>query len=165
MQPFHWLRWDANATYSINKIKNFDEYVYSNDSSKIILYQVHPLVDISFSPSWIAGSILTFTPVKNLDLAILTKYVGKQYLDNTENSDRAIPSYFTNDFRVNYTLPIKKWLKEIDFTLLINNITNLKYVSNGYSNYYYVQGGVEYNYNYYFPQAGTNFLGGVTLKF
>ncbi len=164
-QPFKWLRWDANATYSINKIKNFNEYVYSNDSGKIILYQTHPLADISFSPSWIAGSILTFTPFKNLDLSLLTKYVGKQYLDNTENADRAIPAYFTNDFRINYALLCAKWIKEIDFTLLINNITSLKYVSNGYTNYEYLQGGIVYNQNYYFPQAPANFLVGVNLKF
>jgi iron complex outermembrane receptor protein len=165
VQPLKWLRWNANATYSINEIKNFDEYVYSNDSNKIILYQTHPLSEISFSPSWIAGSILTFIPISRMSFSLLSKYVGEQYIDNTQNSGRAIPAYFTNDFRINYAFFPKKWLKEFDITLLINNITNLKYVSNGYSNYYYVQGGVEYNQNYYFPQAGTNILGGVNLKF
>ena len=167
VQPIKWLRWDANATYSINKIKNFNEYVDVQDSSGNYtgnqLYQVHPSVDISFSPSWIAGSILTFIPVKHLELSILTKYVGKQYLDNTENPYRAMDAYFTNDFRINYSI-FPKFMKEIDLTLLVNNITNLKYVSNGYT-YEYLQSGTIYNQNYYFPQAPTNFLVGLNLKF
>ncbi|HXP49707.1 MAG TPA: TonB-dependent receptor, partial [Bacteroidia bacterium] len=164
LQPVKWLRWDANATYSVNKIKNFNEYVDSYDSGKNVLYQTHPLVDISFSPSWIVGSIFTVSPVKNLSFSLLTKYVGKQFMDNTGSNDRAIPAYFTNDFRINYALPCKKWLREVDFTLLVNNITNLKYVSNGYT-YEYIQGGVINNQNSYFPQAPTNFLAGVSFKF
>ncbi len=163
-QPVKWLRWDANATYSANKIKNFNEYIYSNDSNKTVLYQTHPLTDISFSPSWIVGSILSFIPVKHLEVSLLTKYVGKQYLDNTQSADRAIPAYLTNDIRVNYAF-FPKWMKEIDLTLLVNNITSLKYVSNGYTNYEYIQGGVVYSQNYYSAQAPANFLVGVNLKF
>jgi iron complex outermembrane receptor protein len=164
IQPANWLRWNANATYSINKIKDFNEYVDSYDSGKNILYQVHPLADISFSPTWIVGSTLTFMPASHISFSLLTKYVSRQYLDNTESTDRDIPKYFTNDFRVNYMFFPKKWLKEIDITLLINNIANVKYVSNGYT-YEYLQGGAIYNQNSYFPQAGTNVLGGVSLKF
>jgi iron complex outermembrane receptor protein len=101
--------------------------------------------------------------VKHLELSILTKYVGKQYLDNTENPYRAMDAYFTNDFRINYYI-FPKFMKEIDLTLLVNNITNLKYVSNGYT-YEYLQNGTIYNQNSYFPQAPTNFLIGLNLKF
>lgn len=166
VQPFKWLRWDANATYSMNKIKNFMEYVDSYDSAgnySNVLYKTHPSADISFSPSWIAGSILTCMPVKNLSFSLLSKYVGEQYLDNTQNPDRSMPAYFINDFRINYSVS-PKWIKEIDFTLLVNNIANVKYVSNGWT-YEYQQEGTIYNTNYYYPQATANVLGGVTLKF
>jgi len=167
LQPFKWLHWTANATYSANKIKNFNEYVDSYDSTgnlSNVLYKIHSTSDISFSPSWIAGSILTVTPVGHLSFSLLTKYVSEQYLDNTQSEDRAIPAYFTNDLRINYAFFPKKWLKEFDLTLLINNITNVKYVSNGYT-YEYLQGGTIYNQNSYFPQAVVNVLGGVNLKF
>jgi len=166
-QPVKWLRWDANATYSINKIKNFNEYVdvYDSNGNNVgnTLYKQHSSVDISFSPSWIAGSILTFIPMKNLEISLLTKYVGLQYLDNTQSADRDIPAYLTQDFRINYAIH-PKFIKEIDLTLLVNNITSLKYVSNGYT-YEYLQNGVIYNENSYFPQAPANFLFGVNLKF
>lgn len=160
-----WLDWEANATYSMNKIKNFNEYVDSYDSTGYsnVLYKTHSLVDISFSPDWIVNSIITITPIKHLSLSLLCKYVDKQYLDNTGNSDRMIPSYFVNNVRVNYTI-YPKFMKEIDFTLLVNNVGNLKYVSNGYT-YYDLENGAMVNYNSFFPQALINVLGGVTLKF
>jgi iron complex outermembrane receptor protein len=161
-----WLTWDVNATYSMNKIKNFNEYVDSYDSAgnvSNILYKTHSLVDISFSPDLIANSILTFTVFKNFSFGFLTKYVSSQYLDNTGSSDRMMPAYFVNNFRINYAI-FPKWMKEIDLTLLVNNITNSKYVSNG-STSEYLQGGTIYSSNYYFPQALINVLGGVNLKF
>jgi iron complex outermembrane receptor protein len=166
-----WLFWDANGTFSQNKIKNFNEYidVYDSTASYITgnqLYKVHPLVDISFSPDWIASSILTVTPIKNLSFSLLTKYVSSQYLDNTGSADREIPAYFVNNFRINYAIFPKSHIKEIDLTLLLNNIGNVKYVSNGYTYDYLVSGNpAVVNSNYFFPQALVNFLGGVNLKF
>lgn len=161
-----WLDWEANATYSMNKIKNFKEYVDSYDSLgeySNVLYKTHSLADISFSPDWIVNSIITITPVKHLSFSLLTKYVDKQYLDNTGSNDRMIPAYFVNNVRVNYSI-YPKFMKEIDFTLLVNNIGNVKYVSNGYT-YYDLEDGAIVNYNSFFPQALINVLGGVNLKF
>jgi|SRR6185437_14908363 len=162
-----WLNWDVNVAYSQNKIKNFNEYVNVVDAYGDVLsdtlYKTHSLVDISFSPDWVANSILTFTPVKNLSFALLTKYVGQQYLDNTGNTDRMMAAYFINNFRVNYAI-FPKFMKEIDLTLLLNNIGNVKYVSNGYTTETLQQGVIQ-NSNYYFPQALLSFLGGVNLKF
>ena len=161
-----WLNWELNATYSMNKIKNFNEFVDSYDSLgnySNVLYKVHPLVDISFSPDLIVNSIITITPVKNLSFSILSKYVSSQYLDNTGSSDRIIPSYFVHNFRVNYAI-FPKFMKEIDLTLLVNNLTSLKYVSNGYT-YYFLQSGSIINSNSFYPQALISVLGGVNLKF
>jgi len=127
------------------------------------LYKTHSLVDISFSPDWVANSILTFTLVKNLSFSLLTKYVGQQYLDNTGSADRMMAAYFVNNFRINYAI-FPKFMKEIDLTLLLNNIGNVKYVSNGYTTETLQQGVIQ-NSNYYFPQALLSFLGGVNLKF
>ncbi len=161
-----WLYWDANIALSQNKIKNFNEYVDIDSAGITIgneLYKTHSLVDISFSPDVVASSTLTITPVKNLSFSLLSKYVSSQYIDNTGSSDRMIPSYFVNNFRINYAI-FPKFMKEIDLTLLINNIGNLKYVSNAYT-YEYLQQSTIYSQNSYFPQALVNFLGGVNLKF
>jgi iron complex outermembrane receptor protein len=90
--------------------------------------------------------------------------VGKQYLDNTSNNDRSIDPYFVNNLRIGYSLKLKK-LKSIDFNLLINNLLNTEYETNGYNWYSYYLDGKRVNEKRYFPQAGINFLGSVTIKF
>ncbi|GGH51150.1 TonB-dependent receptor [Dyadobacter endophyticus] len=156
------LKWNANVTFSQNKIKNFTEYIVDYDNGG---YQTvnHGKSDISFSPNVIAGSQFTYTLRKNLELALLTKYVGKQYLDNTSTETRRLDAYLTNDIRLSWTIK-PSWANEIAFNLLVNNVLNEKYESNGYT-YGYIAGGALTQENFYFPQAGRNFLVGVNFKF
>lgn len=157
-----YLKWNANATFSQNKIKNFTEYVIDYDINDYRTIS-HGKTDISFSPNVIVGSQFTYSPKKNLELALLTKYVGKQYLDNTSNDTRKLDAYFTNDVRLTWTFK-PTWMKEVSFHVLVNNILNEKYESNGYTYGYYADN-VLTQENFYFPQAGTNFLIGVNFKF
>jgi iron complex outermembrane receptor protein len=156
------LKINANATFSSNKIKNFTETIvnYDGGANAEIKYAE---TDISFSPNTIIGSQILYNPLKNLELGFLSKYVGKQYLDNTTNENRKLNSYFTNDLRAIYTLK-GKILKEVNFSLLINNLFNTLYESNGYS-YSYISEKQTITENFYYPQAGTNFMFGVNLKF
>ncbi|WP_221394585.1 TonB-dependent receptor [Dyadobacter sp. NIV53] len=156
------LKWNANATFSQNKIQNFTEYVIDYDTYEYKTFD-HGKSDISFSPDVIVGSQLTFSPKKSLELALLTKYVSKQYLDNTSSETRKLDAYFTNDIRLTWTVK-PTWAKEISFNLLVNNILDEKYESNGYTYGYYSSGALTQE-NFYFPQAGTNFLVGVNLRF
>jgi iron complex outermembrane receptor protein len=84
-------------------------------------------------------------------------------LDNTEINVRSIDGYLVNDIRLRYSIK-PKYLKEISFSLLVNNIFDEVYESNGYT-YGYLGGGDEYRENFYYPQAGTNFMGMLTVKF
>ncbi|WP_092205928.1 TonB-dependent receptor [Bizionia echini] len=132
--------------------------------------------DISFSPEWIASNALTFQPVTNLQLTLLSKFVGDQFMSNTEAEASKLDSYFINDFNVNYELSFqrdentKPFLKSILFSGLVNNIFNVKYESNGY---YYTYDDTWSNPPQvstiegagFYPQATTNFLLGMTLKF
>lgn len=118
--------------------------------------------DIAFSPNVIGAASIQYTPIKSLSLLLQSKYVGKQYLDNTSNNKRVIDPYFTTDARLSYSLFPKK-LKELSLNLLVNNIFNAIYSSNGYS-YSYIYGDL-ITENFYYPQAGTNFLVGLTAKF
>ncbi len=159
---FKFLEWNANATWSMNKISSFNEFIDNYDSSYQEVVK-HSNSDISFSPSWVAGSQFVFTPIKNTSVSFSSKYVGEQYLDNTSNADRKLPSYFVNDLRINYVLLPKK-IKEILFTISFNNLFNEIYEANGYT-YNYISGGKLVVENFYFPQAGFNILAGITLKF
>ncbi|MCK8495714.1 TonB-dependent receptor [Spirosoma sp. RP8] len=156
------LRWNVNATFSRNKVRNFTEYLDNFDNGQQESRQ-YSETDISFSPNVIAGSQLLFTPAKGLELGLLSKYVGKQYLDNTSNVSRQLNSYFTNDIRLIYSLK-PKFAQEIAFTLLLNNVLNELYESNGYTYAYISEGRVTAD-NGYYPQAGRNFLAGIRVRF
>ncbi len=170
------LRFDANVTLSKNKIDSFDYVVYDTQYDPITWSTVsyEPVVtnykdtDISFSPSVIAGGTLGFEPIKNLNLNLISKYVGKQYLDNTSSDSKSMDAYSVTNFGINYKLQ-PKWIKEVQLNLLVNNIFNTEYVSNGYTySYYYRPQGSNDNAVtevFYYPQATINFLTGITLKF
>lgn len=112
--------------------------------------------DISYSPSVIAGNIIVYKPLENLQISWLQKFVGEQYMNNIELPAAKLVNYFVNDLNIAYEIKPKSVFKSIVITALVNNILDKKYVSNGYM--YDV-------YPYYYPQAGINFLAGLTLKF
>ncbi|MCD6067191.1 MAG: outer rane receptor protein [Bacteroidetes bacterium] len=155
---------NGNITLSQNKIKDFKELVADYDDYED--YQdtiTHSLTDIAYSPNVISSLIITGHPVKNMDIALVNKYVGKQYLDNTSNENRMLDAYYVADLRLGYLLKAKG-VQEIRFTVSVNNIFNKMYSSNGYT-YGWISGGRQYTYNHYYPQAGTNVMGGISIRF
>jgi iron complex outermembrane receptor protein len=160
------VTWNVNLTVSRNKIQDFKEVIYDFgvnwDEYNVVVID-HTDTDISFSPSVISGSVLSVHPMRNWEFSLLSKFVGKQYLDNTSDENRKISPYFVNDIRVRYTLQ-PEWAKELSFSMLVNNILNERYESNGYT-WGYIGGGATERQNYYFPQASTNLMFMVALKF
>jgi iron complex outermembrane receptor protein len=161
-QPVSQFRWDANIALSENKILDFTEYLddYDNGGQKINNYNK---TDISFSPAAIVGSTISYLPAQRLQFSLLTKYVSKQYLDNTSNNARKLDAYFLNDFRISYSI-VNKLFKEITLIGQLNNLFDVKYEPNGYT-FSYVYGGQFTTENYYYPMAGTSFVVGLNLKF
>jgi len=155
--------WQANATISQNKIKEFVEYIDDYDNGGQI-EQRYQNTDLAFSPRFIAANQLIFKPTESLEIALLSKYVGKQYLDNTQSEARKLDAFFVNDVRIAYTYKPTKGIKSVSIGLLVNNILNEQYEPNGYT-FSYFFGGQRVWENYYYPQAGTNFLLNVGLKF
>ena len=165
-----------NSTISQNKIRQFDNIVYDTqyDPTTFSTVAYNPVVttftntNISFSPNLIVANTISYTPIKNIDFSLMTKFVGRQNLDNTENDDRIIRDYCTNNFSFSYKMK-PKFVKELDFNFLINNLLNTMYVSNGYTySYFYRPQGANDNAiteNFYYPQAGINFLIGMTVEF
>jgi iron complex outermembrane receptor protein len=141
-------KWNANVTWSVNKNKDF---VYQDESDE----DVKRNTDIILSPRWIGGSQLTWIAFTGFEVSALSKFVGKQYLDNTQNEARTLSSYWVQDLRLNYTVQ-PKGMKGLSFALLLNNILDEEYSSNGV-----MYGDVPL----YYPQAGRNFLAMVTLSF
>ena len=162
------LSLSGNLTLSSNKIKEFDEYVdnydnYDVDGNMIQDVINHKNTDIAFSPNTIASLGLLYEPIKNLELGLMSKYVGKQYLDNTSNENRKLNEYYLTNLTLNYSFK-KLGFKELKVGLLVNNIFDYLYENNGYS-FSYVSGGESTTENFYYPQAGRNFLARITLNF
>lgn len=143
-------KWIVRPNIAVSDNKNVDFFIEGETGVQDL-----GNTEIAFSPSVIAGNQLIYIPVKNLQVALLSKYVGEQFMDNYESANSKLDSYFTTDLNVNYEWKTKSILKSIVFTGLINNILDEKYVSNG----------AMYGDPYYYPQAGINFLLGATLKF
>ncbi len=161
------LRWDVNFTFSQNKIKDFAEYVdnwsyWDDPENQPLQYEKYlGETDISFSPDIIAGSVIKLKPFKNFGISFISKYVGRQYIDNTSSKERSLDPYFVNNIHLNYRLKTSL-VKKIDFFLRLNNVFSEKYESNAWVYRYYYDG-VEGEVNGYFPQAEFNFLGGIRI--
>jgi iron complex outermembrane receptor protein len=157
------LTWQPNLAFSTNK--NIDKY-YDFDGELADFGNT----DLAFSPAFVAGSQIQYQPLTLLSISLLSKYVGEQYMSNIQLDASKLDAYVTNDLQVSYELMTNKLFKSIVFSGLVNNLFNVKYVSNGYF----------YTYDDtwtdpdrvttitgagYYPQAEINFLVGVNCKF
>lgn len=125
---------------------------------------------ISYSPEVVVGNIVTYAPIENLQFSVLSKYVGDQYMGNIDAEGSKLDSYFINDLNIVYELNLNSVFKTVAFSALLNNIFNVRYVSNGYFYTYdddwsnpgsvtTIEGAG------YYPQATRNFLVGATITF
>lgn len=126
--------------------------------------------NISYSPNFIAGNIFNYSPVEQLQIAFLSKYVGEQYMGNVDTEGSKLEAYFVNDLNINWEITPNKIAKSIVISALVNNIFNEEYVSNGYYYTYDDTWSVPGETTTldgagYYPQATTNFLVGATFKF
>ena len=163
------FRWKATAGLSQNKIKNYHEYlsVMDADWNELDAPQVvktYESTNISFSPSVILSNEFSYSPIKPLEFALASKYVSKQYMDNTSSDDRSIDAFFVSNFRVRYGFSILG-IQNIDANLAVNNIFNEKYETSGYTYGGITPEGQRLWGNAYFPQAETNFLLGLNIRF
>ena len=126
-----WLAFSANLALSRNKVQNFTEYYddYDNGGQKSVY---RGSTDIAFSPSVTGGAGISIEPFENARIALLSKYVSRQYLDNTSMKSRSLDPYYVQDARVSYSLP-NRLFKSTDLILQVNNVFNKKYEANGYT--------------------------------
>ncbi len=168
---------NANTTFSRNKIKVFTEYIDNWDTG--LQEQIkHQNTDLAFSPNIVATAEVEYKPMSQFSVAPSIKYVAKQYLDNSSNSYTILNPYSYVNLRLSYSVHIFNNQK-IDFKLLINNVLNQKYESNGWAYRYVSEGydaradnpytrlesGSTYQQVGYFPQAGRHFLLAVKVSF
>ena len=154
---------ETNLTLSSNKNKN----IFSMVDGALYNYGK---TNISFSPSFVGSNAIIYQPSEKISLSLLSKYVGKQYMGNTDQPNSILESYFVNDLNITYSLQPEKIFQSISINFLINNILNKEYISNGY---YYtyddtwsVPGQIKtLDGAGYYPQATRNFLAGLVFEF
>lgn len=155
-----WLRWQANAAFSSNKILDYTAYVDDYDTGS--QREVHfDKTTISFSPSILAASLLEFSKW-GFSAALQTNYVGKQYLTNLQDEKLILEDYCVTNLRLHYTFPL--FGKQTTVGVAINNIFSKLYSSNGWGGSYYAEDTLE-RYAGYYPQAPINVLANFTIKF
>jgi iron complex outermembrane recepter protein len=160
--PVEKVSLSGNVTLSMNKIDRYVEFLddYDVGGQQTSIYQN---TDIAFSPNIVGFIKLTAKPVSWIEAALSGKYVGEQFLDNTSSDSRTIDAYLVNDFRLTFSLS-PKIVKSVSLSLMANNIFDIKYESNGYT-FGYIYGGSRTYENYYYPQAGRNYLIKMDIKF
>lgn len=158
-------KWLLRPNIALSENKN-QRYYFQKDG----VLQDFGNSSIAFSPNVVAGNSLTFAPSNNLQFSILSKFVSKQFMGNIEAANSELQSYFVNDLNVSYEIQPKNVFKSVLFSVLVNNLFNTKYVSNGYYFTYddtWTNPGntITLDGAGYYPQAGLNFLAGISMKF
>lgn len=161
------LRWNVAASFNQNKINDFKEYVtvYDEDWNVVELKEiVYPKTTIAMSASTILSNQFAYRPIDNLELSLRTKYVSRMFLDNTQSRQRSIDPFTVTDFGTRYSIAAFG-LKNVDLLLHINNIFNAKYETSGYTWGSMDVAGNRSFYNFYAPQATTNYMLGLNIRF
>jgi iron complex outermembrane receptor protein len=156
------LNWNENITISRNIIPVFVDLTDNWDTSEQDKETLKNKT-ISFSPSIIAASVIDYYPFKNFHFSLNTKYVGKQYIDNTQDPERMLNAYLVQNISFVYTI-ISKLFKELTCQLVVNNLFDEKYETNAWV-YKYNEGSSQHVMDGYFPQAGINYMFKIGLKF
>ena len=166
----------GNLSISKNKIKKFTEYIdnWDNWGQDSV---VHENTDLAFSPNAIFNVITEYKISPKFLVNFSSKYVGKQYIDNTSSNDRMLDDYMVQNLQFTYDFKTS-FVEKCKISLRINNIFNKEYVSNAWvysftSNNWdpsssdpYVSKNSRNGYDMagYFPEATRNYLLAITIR-
>lgn len=162
-RPVSAFSWSLALALSSNKIRNFNEYLdqAGQTGKQLVAYKS---TNIALSPSFVGSNELVYRPMAKLEVALISKYVSRQYLDNSSARQSSLDGYFLNDVRISYNTALKA-VNNLGVTLLFNNVFGEEYSANGSTSSSLDAGGNRLYSNYYFPQAPANFMMGLNLKF
>ena len=161
VRPARWFTASANLTLSQNRIENFTEYLTDYDNGTQHLNQYHS-TNIALSAGVIGGATLDFSPSRSLTLSLISKYVSRQYLDNTSRTSRSLDPFFYENARLVWTVP-QPLFKQLQVVIMAYNIFNALYEPNGYSSSYISNQQVVTS-NFYFPAAPVNYMASVNIS-
>jgi iron complex outermembrane receptor protein len=149
---------NSNLAVSRNKIQDL---TIDRDGSLQNLGETN----IAFSPNAISTNAIEYAPNSKFRTALIGKYVGEQYMSNTDTEASKLDSYFVTDLNFSYTINFKSIFKSLVFTGMVNNLLDLEYEDRGYTYLDTWSGPTASEIQGYHPQATRNFLLGMTIIF
>jgi iron complex outermembrane receptor protein len=157
-------QWQWQSNLSLSKNKNRDFFFERDDE-----LQALGDTNLSFSPNVVGGSQMSYSPTKDFTVSLFSKYVGEQYLGNIDSALSKLASYSTQDVNLQYTITTS-WCESLQLQLLLNNILDDEYTSNGYFYTYdddWTNPGMITTIEGvgYYPQAGFHFMAGMSIRF
>ena len=167
VSPIKWLKLEANAALSQNRIQDFTEVVEDWDNGRTNIH--YDDSNLAFSPAAILNGFIDLK-FGGFKATWHTGYVSRQYLDNSENQDRSLPAYSLSDLSFSYTLPVKKILNSVVIGADFNNVLNARCATGGWVYSALYESGGHGNDNRYYqigfiPAAPFSALAHLTLKF
>jgi iron complex outermembrane receptor protein len=154
---FEKLQVGGNLTFSENKISKFTEYVGEWDEPYDIMSMDYEDTDISFSPNLISAGMLSYKVNPNFTLTSQAKYVGRQFLDNTQTNDRSLEAFTNIDLSLNYQTKDIPGIRQLTIGFYVNNVLNQYYAPNGYTFSGFINSQRQ-DFNYLYPMAGINWM-------
>ena len=140
-KPVDWFRWDINATWSKNRVK--DITVQLKDKSVEDLGNQ----SLAFSPDFILNNIFSFD-YRGLKASIQSQYVSDQYLTNTgfksyqtlddhgrmTDVSMMLDGHFNTNIDLSYNFNMKKMgLKDVTIGVTFYNVFSAEYDNNGWA--------------------------------
>ncbi|MCU0388456.1 MAG: TonB-dependent receptor, partial [Chitinophagaceae bacterium] len=158
-------KWGFNYSLALsqNRAIDYTGYYddYDNGGQITVQYGNTP---IALSPSVVQFFSIDWRPVKDGEVSLLNKYVGKQYLDNAGSESRTLDPFNASDLRLSYRLPLRTWVQKVQLVFQVNNIFNSLYEPNGYT-FSYLSGNEFITENFFYPMAGTNMMAAINIRF
>lgn len=157
----------VSGTYSLalsqNRIINYTGFYddYDNGGQISVNYGNTP---IALSPAVVQNATIEWRPVARTEFSLLSKYVGRQYLDNAGQKARSLDPFFVNDIRASYQIPVRNMVKRLRVVLQVNNLFNTMYEPNGYT-FSYIAGAQFVSENFFYPMASINYMAAVEIGF
>ena len=123
--PSGFFKIDGNLSWSNNYYKKYIQQNYEGTTTDLSGNSIPGFPDL-------IGNLRLSGYWKNMSSSLILKYVGKQYLDNTQNEDRVLGPWTRLDFALDYRLKALSFFPEIRFLFKVFNLLDSKYETAGY---------------------------------
>jgi len=165
------ITFNANTSISANKIQR-TQASWIDYATYEAVDTTFANVDIAYSPNSVSAIGLNYSyqtekkenKFKTFSIQYNHKFVGKQYLDNTQDETRMLSAYHFGEITSSYTYHFKN-NKSITARLQILNVLNNYYANNGYTWGYFYGSRQLIQEVFVFPSAPRNIMAGVSLNF